>query len=120
MDQILDIRKSPRVDIKLPVQFKEINKGSIEHRGKSSSLNISHEGICIHIDKFISISHRLDLEINLPFQDNPVEILVRIIWEHMTQEGMLIGAKFLGMKKETIYLVDEMIETEMFATVLSH
>jgi c-di-GMP-binding flagellar brake protein YcgR len=117
MDKGIEKRKYPRIDVKLPLSFREFYNGSADKISESRSLNISQEGLCMFVDKFISLSHRVIVSIDFPLNEQPVEVIARVVWERMTKEGMLIGTKFIDIKKDTKKQLSELLETEMWTHV---
>ena len=72
-------RKHPRIDIRIPLRYKELRATSPVSKGALTK-NLSAGGVRFHSDKFISLSCRMILEINLPFISKPLRAISKVAW----------------------------------------
>ncbi len=103
-------RKHPRMNLRCPVKFRELFNGKTGEEAEFHAINLSQGGICLYLDKFISLSHRLILGVELPGRDEPVDVIARVIWEQETPVGMKIGAKFIDVDRKANQEISEAIE----------
>ncbi len=63
--------------------------------GKGTICNISEGGLCIVLDKAMSVGTMLELKFELPGKESiPIETVAKVIWQKKAEGGFLTGVKF--------------------------
>ncbi len=111
-------RKHPRLDIRIPLTYKELRATSPVSKGALTK-NLSVGGVKFHSDRFISLSCRMVVEINLPSISKPLRAISKVAWIRKLQAGgdYEIGNQFLDMRKDDRSLITDFIKK---AIILSH
>lgn len=104
-------RKHPRIDIRIPLKYKELRATSPVSRGALTK-NLSVGGVRFHSDRFISLSCRMVVEINLPLISKPLRAISKVAWIRKIPAGddYEIGNQFLDMKREDRSLITDFIK----------
>ncbi len=104
-------RKHPRIGARIPFTYKELRATSPVSKGALTK-NLSVGGVRFHSDKFISLSCRMILEINLPLITKPLRAISKVAWIRKLPAGddYEIGNQFLDMKKEDRSLITDFIK----------
>ena len=104
-------RKHPRIGARIPLTYKELRATSPVSKGALTK-NLSVGGVRFHSDKFISLSCRMILEINLPLITKPLRAISKVAWIRKLPAGedYEIGNQFLDMKKEDRSLITDFIK----------
>ena len=84
-----------------PFLYKELRGNSHLSRGTLTK-NISEGGMKFISDSFISLAHRLIVEINLPSNPKPVKAISRVVWIKKlgTGNNYEVGNQFLAITTE--------------------
>lgn len=101
-------RKHPRINVSIPLQYKELRGNSYLSKGTLTK-NISESGIKFISDSFISLAHRLIVEINLPSNPKPVKAISRVVWIKKLDAGnnYEVGNQFLAMTREDEAIISD-------------
>ncbi|MCK4463353.1 MAG: PilZ domain-containing protein [Candidatus Omnitrophica bacterium] len=104
-------RKQPRIDVRIPLTYKELRATSTVSKGALTK-NLSVGGVKFHSDGFISLSCRMILEINLPLISKPLRAISKVAWIRKLPAGedYEIGNQFLDMKKEDRSMITDFIK----------
>ena len=94
-------RSSPRVDARLPMQFKDIQR-PIETYTGSLTKDISEGGVCFTSNDFLSVFTRLILEVSVPSFSRPIKAISKVAWIRKLDRGsqFKIGLQFMDMTEE--------------------
>jgi c-di-GMP-binding flagellar brake protein YcgR len=94
-------RKYPRVDLHVPVQYKNIKSLSEPFTGALTK-DMGEGGIRFIGNEFLSLANRLVLTISLPAPAHPVKIITKVAWIRKVPMGEQyeIGNQFLSMSEE--------------------
>lgn len=94
-------RKCPRIDARLPLQFKDIQR-PIETYAGSLTKDISKSGIRFVSSEFLSIFTRLLLEISIPSFSRPIKAISKVAWiRKMPRSSQYnVGLQFMDMTEE--------------------
>jgi len=97
MENSLEKRKDPRINIAIPLRYKEMYGKSYLAKGALTK-DISNGGVRFNCDKFISLAQRLILEIALPSASQPVRVISKVVWIKKLNTGNAyeIGNHFIA------------------------
>jgi len=111
MQDASEKRKHPRVDINIPLMYKEFRASEPVSRGALTS-NLSEGGVKFNTDKFISLSCRMVVEINLPSISKPMRAISKVAWIKKLPLGTSyeIGNQFLDMTKGDRNILTEFVK----------
>lgn len=93
-------RKHTRLDVRVPVNYKELrNQESIKG---TLTKNLSEGGVKFNTDKFISLACRMIVEMTLPTSPKPIRAISKVAWIKKLPLGddYEIGNQFLDMTKD--------------------
>lgn len=101
MTGINEKRKFQRMDIAIPLRYKELSGNSYLTRGTLTK-NISEGGTRFISGSFYALAKRLIIEMNLPTLETPVKMISKVAWIKKLPVGndYEIGNQFLAMTKE--------------------
>ena len=106
-------RKFKRKEVHVPLRISRLKGVSVSPLGDALSANMSEGGVCFRAPEFVSMSHRLVFEIELPTLASPVRIIARVAW--IAKEGengeFVIGSQFLEASKEDRELVKKYMDS---------
>jgi c-di-GMP-binding flagellar brake protein YcgR len=94
-------RRYPRVNARLPLQYKDIQR-PIETYSGTLSRDVSEGGIRFVSNEFLSIFTRLLLEVSIPSLSRPLKAISKVSW---IQKAPLsnqynVGVQFMDMAEE--------------------
>lgn len=94
-------RRFPRIDIRVPLQYKELREGTQASKG-ALSRNLSEGGVRFNTDKFVSLACRMVIELNIPSSPKPIRAISKVAWikKLSVGEDFEIGNQFLDMSRE--------------------
>jgi len=100
-------RRFQRVDINVPIRYKELG----QDRSPKGTLakNLSEGGVKFHSDKFISLACRMVVEMTLPAMNKPIRAISKVAWIRKLPVGdnYEVGNQFLDMTKEDKGFISE-------------
>jgi c-di-GMP-binding flagellar brake protein YcgR len=98
---IKEKRKYSRINARLPLQFKDIQR-PIEAYAGSLTKDISEGGIRFVSNEFLSIFTRLLLEISIPSFSRPIKAISKVAWIRKVPRSSQynVGLKFMDMTEE--------------------
>lgn len=107
-------RKSPRIESRFPLKYRDMKRSGEEFRGTVSK-NISEGGIRFRSDRFISLACRLVVELNLPAIAKPIRAVSKITWIKKLPVGddYEVGNQFLEIAREDKEIIREFVKTEL-------
>jgi len=100
---IREKRKHPRVDLNLPLEYRE---SSAPHVSGALVVNASESGLLVHSIKNIPTGTKLNIAVLFPkrFELSNLEVLAEIVWKdiHLEEnlEGYHFGLKFIHISDE--------------------
>ncbi len=94
-------RKCPRIDARLPLQFKDIQR-PIETYAGSLTKDISESGVRFVSNDFLSIFTRLLLEVSVPSFSRPIKAISKVAWIRKVPRSnqYSVGLQFMDMTEE--------------------
>jgi Tfp pilus assembly protein PilZ len=94
-------RSSPRINARVPVQFKDIQR-PIETYTGSITKDISSGGLRFSSNEFLSIFTRLLLEVSVPSFSRPVKAISKVAWIQKVPRSNQynVGLQFMDMTEE--------------------
>ena len=103
-------RRYPRLDIHVPLQYKEL-QGKTQAKG-TLTRNISEGGVKFFSDNFISLACRMVVDVNLPTVSKPIRAISKVAWikKLPTGETYEVGNQFLDMTKEDKVMIAEYVK----------
>jgi len=103
-------RRHQRIDVKVPLQYKELGGEKIS-KGTLSK-NVSEGGIKFHTDKFISLACRLVVEMSIPSSTKPIRAISKVAWIKKLPVGDTyeVGNQFLDMTKEDKSIMSDYVK----------
>jgi hypothetical protein len=95
------------------VKCHELFEEGIKHA--TVAKNMSIEGMCIFLNGFVSISHKLLLEFDIPNTDRPVKTIFQVKWMHRIPVGdyYVVGGKFIEMSDESRNLIADYVDNKV-------
>jgi len=104
-------RRYQRVDIGVPLNFKELKSENPLSKG-ALTRNLSEGGVRFNTDRFISLSCRMIVEINIPSILKPLRAISKVAWIRKLPVGddYEIGNQFLDMTKEDKNIIADFIK----------
>jgi len=101
MPYVKERRVFPRVNARLPLQFKDIQR-PIEASSGALTRDISGGGARFLSNDFISIFTRIMLEVSLPSFSRPVKAISKVAWIQKLPSSSQydVGVQFLDMTDE--------------------
>ena len=111
MIDLSEKRKFPRVDVRVPLQYKELH-GSAKSAKGSLTKNVSAGGVKLQTDKFISMACRLVVEMNIPTGSKPIKAISKVAWIKKLPFGdnYEVGNQFLDMTKDDKKAITNYVE----------
>jgi c-di-GMP-binding flagellar brake protein YcgR len=102
----IEKRRHPRVDMKVPVRFKVINRGAererilAEARDQGSTTNLSTGGVALRTTEALKMSDLIKLEIELSGRDRVIRTFAEVMWvvQDKDGKGREAGLQFLAVK----------------------
>jgi c-di-GMP-binding flagellar brake protein YcgR len=102
----IEKRRHPRVDMKVPVRFKVINRASererilAEARDQGQTTNLSTGGVALRTSESLKTSDLIKLEIELSGRDRVIRTFAEVMWVVPDKDGkgMEAGLQFLAVK----------------------
>ena len=106
-------RKFIRKEVHVPLAISRLKGVSASPLGNALSANMSEGGVCFTAPEFVSMSHRLVFEIELPTLASPVKTIARVAWiVKDPEEGtFMIGSQFLEASKEDRELIKKYMDS---------
>ena len=94
-------RRQPRVNARLPLQYKDIQR-PIEIYSGTLSRDVSQGGIRFISNEFLSIFTRLLLEVSVPSLSRPIKAISKVAWIQKIPRSSQynVGVQFLDMTEE--------------------
>ena len=94
-------RRSPRINARLPLQFKDIQRPMEIYTG-SLTKDISEGGVRFISSDFLSIFTRLLLEVSVPSFSRPVKAISKVAWiQKIPRSNQYnVGVQFMDMTEE--------------------
>ncbi len=94
-------RRYPRIESNLPIQFRNLRKGTELPVGSLTS-NISEGGVRFKSNEFFSLACRLIVEVTLPTAHKPVKAISKVAWIRKlpSSDQYELGNQFLEISKE--------------------
>lgn len=110
-------RKYPRHTIKIPVQYKNIKTLTEPYVG-ALTVDMGEGGIRFVGNEFLSLAHRLVLNLVLPAPAHQVKIITKVAWIRKVPIGdqYEIGSQFLSMSEDDKRELKDFIEKSNFQT----
>jgi c-di-GMP-binding flagellar brake protein YcgR len=98
---IKEKRSCPRINARLPIQFKDIQR-PIETYTGSLTKDISEGGVRLTSSDFLSIFTRLLLEISVPSFSRPIKAITKVAWIQKIPRSSQynVGLQFMDMTEE--------------------
>lgn len=95
-------RAHPRFSVTLPIEYWPVDSFK-NHTGHT--VNVSEDGLLIHVPEQLKIGNNLRLKIFLSVNPsmNFIEALVKVVWEERNlakEGGYRIGTKYVGISPE--------------------
>ena len=114
MENLKERRKSPRVEVSIPVRYKELYGNSYLSTGTLTK-NVSVGGVKFSADRFIALACRLLIEMRLPSIEKPIKTISKVAWIKKSPVGNLyeIGNHFLAMTKEDNAIISGYVKKAM-------
>ena len=94
-------RRSPRIDARLPLQFKDVQRPIETYTGTLTG-DISEGGVRFMSSEFLSIFTRLLLEVSVPSFSRPIKAISKVAWIQKVSGGNQynVGVQFMDMTEE--------------------
>jgi len=94
-------RRSPRINARLPIQFKDIQR-PIETYTGTLTKDVSEIGARFISSDFLSIFTRLLLEVTVPSFSRPVKAISKVAWIQKVPRSnqYSVGVQFMDMTEE--------------------
>ena len=94
-------RRSPRIDARLPLQFKDVQRPIETYTGTLTG-DISEGGVRFMSSEFLSIFTRLLLEVSVPSFSRPIKAISKVAWIQKVSGGNQydVGVQFMDMSEE--------------------
>ncbi|MDD5439841.1 MAG: PilZ domain-containing protein [Candidatus Omnitrophica bacterium] len=107
-------RRFPRIDIRVPLQYKELREGNSQSKG-TTTRNLSEGGVKFNTDKFISLACRMVVELTIPTSQKPIRAISKVAWIKKLPVGddYEIGNQFLDMAKDDRACVADYVQKTM-------
>lgn len=101
MPYVKERRKFPRINARLPLQFKDIQR-PIETFSGTLTKDISEGGVRFISSEFLSIFTRLLIEASIPSFSRPIKSISKVAWIRKVPHGSQydIGVQFMDMTEE--------------------
>ena len=105
-------RRYPRIDIRIPLQYKELHTPTPSIKGALTN-DLSEGGVKFKSDKFISLACRMVVEISLPNEFKPIKAISKVAWIKKLPIGddYEIGNQFLDMTKDDKRVINDYVKT---------
>jgi hypothetical protein len=99
MTDFTEKRKFPRLDIRIPLQYREVRGDHISMG--TLTRNLSEGGFCFVIDRFLPLHSHLVIETILPGVEKPIKAVSKIAWIRKMPYGdeYEVGGQFLDITK---------------------
>ena len=107
-------RRYQRVPVRVSVQYKDIKSMDVPFTGALTK-DVGEGGIRFVGNEFLSLAHRLVLNIALPDPGKSVKIISKVAWIRKVPMGdqYEIGSQFLSMSEEDKRELKEYLEKSM-------
>lgn len=94
-------RRHPRVNARLPLQYKDIQR-PIEAYSGTLSRDVSEGGIRFLSNEFLSVFTRLLLEVSIPSLSRPIKAISKVAWIQKVPRSNQynVGVRFMDMTEE--------------------
>ena len=94
-------RKHPRVDVSVPLRYKEL-RGKKYLADGTMTKNVSEGGVRFRANRFISLACHLLVEMKLPSLAKPIKAVSKVAWIKKlgTDNDYEIGNHFLALSNE--------------------
>ncbi|MFH1868050.1 MAG: PilZ domain-containing protein [Candidatus Omnitrophota bacterium] len=94
-------RSHPRLDVRLPVQYKDIQR-PIEAYSGTLSRDIGEGGMRFLSNEFLSVFTRLLIEVSIPSLSRPIKAISKVAWIQKVPRNSQynVGIKFMDMTEE--------------------
>ena len=101
MAYVNEKRQVPRINARLPLQFKDIQR-PIETYSGTLTKNISEGGIRFISAEFLSIFTRLLLEVSIPSFSRPIKAISKVAWIRKVPRSNHydVGVQFMDITEE--------------------
>lgn len=113
MTDFTEKRKFPRLDIRIPLQYREI-RGGHDSLG-TLTRNLSEGGFCFVIDKFLPLHSHLVVETILPNTEKPIKAVSKVAWIRKLpySDEYEVGGQFLDITKPDRKILSESLTTHI-------
>jgi len=110
-------RKWQRVDIRIPLQYKEL-RSSKSPKGTLTK-NISAGGVKFYSNNFISLACRMVVEVTLPSVSRPIRAISKVAWikKLPTGDDYEVGNQFLDMSRDDKRVISDYVKESISQTV---
>ncbi|MBN1405996.1 MAG: PilZ domain-containing protein [Candidatus Omnitrophica bacterium] len=101
MAYVKEKRRSTRINTRVPLQFKDIQR-PLETYSGTLTKDISEGGTRFTSSEFLSIFTRLLLEVSVPSFSRPIKAISKVAWIQKQPRGNQydVGLQFLDMTEE--------------------
>ena len=105
-------RRFPRINCEIESTFRNLDDEKRPSVVETTVHNISEGGIRFRTDKFLAVTNRLFLTLNLPKQ-KPISVRVQPAWiaENPTFSAYEIGARFVDLSDEDKTQIRQLISS---------
>lgn len=111
MLDIVEKRRHSRVDVHIPLIYKQLRATDPVSKGTLTK-NLSEGGVRFGTDKFISLSCRMIIEINISGATKPLRAISKVAWIKKLPAGddYEVGNQFLDMTREDKKIISDFIK----------
>ena len=111
MPSFKEKRKFRRVDVSVPLRYKELHGKSYLAKGTLTK-NLSEGGVRFRTDRFVGLACHLMLEMNMPSIVKSIKAISKIAWikKLPAGENYEVGSQFLAMTNEDEAVVSHYIK----------
>ncbi|MDD5438795.1 MAG: PilZ domain-containing protein [Candidatus Omnitrophica bacterium] len=103
MPRFIEKRKFPRLDVKIPLRYKDFS-GAAQPELESFSKNLSQGGISFNTHRFVPLSSHLVLDMNVPAFADPIRAITKITWirKLAAANRYVVGGQFVEIKRNDV------------------
>ncbi len=95
-----DRRTYERLPLNTNVKFREVNLGSNFQHASFAEANIGGGGIFLPVNDPPPEGALIEMELDIPGLENPVELIGEVVWAHSEQTPVGMGIEFYRIKPE--------------------
>lgn len=101
MAYVKELRRFTRINARLPLQFKDIQRPMEIYSGTLTK-NVSEGGTSFASTEFLSVFTRLLVEVSVPSFAKPLKAISKVAWIQKQPRGnqYMVGLQFLDMTEE--------------------